>query len=286
MAMGIIIRFWPDKVFIKGGYVGVPAGLVAWILRRPMIIHESDSRIGLANRFLMPFAKWVCVAFPLDAYRVSRISAKKLVHTGIPLNEVFYQSELSNNTGIPFSGNKPFILVMGGSQGAQAINQVVKTALPDLIQDYQVLHLAGAHDFAELKGWAGTERFRNYYLFESLPNEQVAYLMRRAAVIISRAGATTIAEIAASARPAILIPLPGSASNHQLHNAEYLVAKGAAVMLEQDELTPAILQERIFKILNSDLGLRLVFNIKSITQKDADIKIADLILSDNNSDNN
>lgn len=285
-ALGIILRFRPDKIFIKGGYVGVPVGLAAWILRRPLIIHESDSRIGLANRLLMPLAEKVCVSFPLDAYRVTKAVAKKLVHTGVPVNDIFYQPEISNNTGIPFSEHKPFILIIGGSQGAQAINQVIKSALPDLIQDYQVLHLAGAHNFADLKEWAEIERFRNYYLFESLPNEQIAYLMRRAAVIVSRAGATTIAEIAASARPAILIPLPGSASNHQLHNAEYLAAKGAAVVLEQDQLTPVTLQERIFKILNSDLGPRLVFNIKSITQKDAADKIADLILSDNNSDNN
>jgi len=277
-AKGIIWRFRPDKIFIKGGYVGVPVGIAAWILRKPIIIHESDCRIGLANRLLMSFAKWVCVAFPVDSYHVSPQLMKKFVHTGIPLNEIFYQSEINNNTGIPFSDHKPFILIMGGSQGARAINQVVQKLLPDWVQDYQVLHLAGSHDFAEIKSWAEAERFRNYYLFETLPNEQVAFLMRKAAIIISRAGATTIAEIAASARPVILIPLPGSASNHQLKNAEYLAAKGAAVMIEQAELTPEFLQECIFKILNSDLGPRLVFNIKSITQKDASDKIARLIL--------
>jgi len=175
---------------------------------------------------------------------------------------------------------------MGGSQGARAINQVIQAALPDLIQDYQVLHLAGAHDFAELKKWAEAERFRNYYLFESLPNEQVAYLMRQAAVIISRAGATAIAEIAASSRPAILVPLPGSAGDHQMGNAQYLASRGAVIMMEQEEFTPALLQEKIFKILNSDLGHRLVFNIKSITQKDAADKIAHLILDNINNEDN
>lgn len=283
-AKGIIWRFHPDKIFIKGGFVGVPVGVAAWLFRRPIIIHESDSKMGLANRLLMPLARWICVSFPPDSYHIPKAQTRKLIHTGIPLSEIFYQSEISNNTGIPFSTHKPFLLILGGSQGARALNQIVKELLPDWVQDYQVLHLAGKTDFAEIKQWAEDEHFRNYYLFESLPNEQVAYLMRQAAVIISRAGATTIAEIAASAKPTILIPLPGSASNHQVQNAEYLAAKGAAVVIEQADLTPAILQERIFKILQSDLGPRLVFNLKQIAQKDAAEKIADLILHDNNGD--
>ena len=283
-AKGIILKFRPDKVFIKGGYVGVPVGVAAWLSGKPIILHESDAQIGLANRFLIPLAKWICVAFPKDSYHLSANLVKKLVHTGIPLHEIFYQPTIANNTGIPFSEARPVILIIGGSQGARAINQIIQTALPDLVQNYQVIHLAGKNDFSELKAWAETERFRNYYLFESLSNEQVAYLMRRAAVIISRAGATAIAEIAASARPAVLVPLPGSANDHQFKNAEYVAAKGAAVMVEQAEFSRAVLQELIFKILNSDLGHRLVFNIKSLMQKDADIKIADLILTDNNFD--
>ena len=284
VALSILIRFRPDKVFIKGGYVGVPVGVAAWMLRYPIILHESDSCVGLANRLLMPFSKWICVAFPINSYHLAKSTISKLIHTGIPLNEIFYQPEIGNNIGIPFTEQKPFILIIGGSQGAQAINQVIRKVLPDLVQDYQIFHIAGKTDFTELKQWAEEERFRGYYLFESLPNEQVAFLMRRSAVIISRAGATTIAEIAASSRPAILVPLPKSAGNHQLKNAEFLAAQGAAVMIEQAELTPEVLQERIFKILNSDLGPRLVFNIKQITQRDAADKIAQLILSSNNSD--
>ncbi|MFH0912500.1 MAG: UDP-N-acetylglucosamine--N-acetylmuramyl-(pentapeptide) pyrophosphoryl-undecaprenol N-acetylglucosamine transferase [Patescibacteria group bacterium] len=281
-AMAIILRFQPNRVFIKGGYVGVPVGFAAWILARPIIIHESDARMGLANRLLTPLAKRICVSFPVDSYKLPKKYIAKLIHTGTPVNEIFYTPEIENNTGIPFSEVKPFLLVMGGSQGAQAINRLVQASLSALIQDYQVLHLAGARDFATLKEWAETERFRHYYLFESLPNEQVAYLMRKAAVIISRAGATAIAEIAASARPVILVPLPSSANQHQLYNAEYLADRGAAVLIKQEDLTPEVLQERIFKIMNSDLGPRLIFNIKSITQKDADLKIAHLVLYDNN----
>lgn len=278
VALSIIIRFWPDRVFIKGGYVGVPVGLAARLLGRPIVIHESDSHMGLANRMLLPFAKVVCVAFPVDSYKLSRLYSNRLVHTGIPLNEIFYSSEIFNNVGVVLPDNRPILLVLGGSQGAHVVNQTIKTTLSQLLRDYIVIHLTGSHDFTELKEWALAERFRNYFLFESLPNEQVAYLMKKSALVISRSGATTIAEMAAIGKPAILVPLPGSAGEHQLHNAEYLSQHGAAVVIEQDNFTPDTLLESIFKILNSDLGPRLVFNIKSMTQKGAGDKIADLIL--------
>lgn len=277
-SISIIVRFWPDRVFIKGGYVGVPVGLAARLLGRPIVMHESDSHMGLANRMLLPFAQEICVAFPVDSYKLSRLYSKRLIHVGIPLNEIFYDNEIPNNIGVVLPDNKQILLVLGGSQGAHMVNRTIKTALPQLLRDYTVVHLTGSHDFAELKDWALDERFRNYFLFESLPNEQVAYLMKRSALVVSRSGATTIAEMAAIGKPAILVPLPGSAGEHQLHNAEYLSQHGAAVMVEQDNFTSDVLQESIFKILNSDLGPRLVFNIKSMTQKDAGDKIADLIL--------
>ena len=277
-SISIIVRFWPDRIFIKGGYVGVPVGLAARLLGRSLIIHESDSHMGLANRMLLPFAKVACVAFPADSYKLSRLYSNKLIHTGIPLNEIFYDSEIPNNIGVILPDNRQTLLILGGSQGAHVINQIIKITLPQLLRDYLVVHLTGSRDFADLKEWATNERFRNYFLFESLPNEQVAYLMKKSALVVSRSGATTIAEMAAIGKPAILVPLPGSASEHQLRNAEYLSQHGAAVMVEQDNFTPDVLRELIFKILNSDLGPRLVFNIKSMTQKDAGNKIADLIL--------
>lgn len=278
VSLWLIMRYRPDRIFIKGGYVGVPMGLSAWLLHRPIILHESDARMGLANKLLMPIAKWVCVAFPPDSYNLPKSYTPKLVHTGIPLSEIFYQADISNNIGIPLTDSKPIILVIGGSQGAHAINQAIKEALPELVQDYQVFHLTGKADFMGLKTWAEAERFRNYNLFENLTNEQVAYLMRKASVIISRAGATAIAEVSASARPVILIPLPESANDHQLRNAEYLASKGAAIVIEQGKLNPEVLQDWIFKILNSDLGSRLIFNIKQITQKGSAEAIAELIL--------
>lgn len=281
MALVIIAIFWPNKIFIKGGYVGVPVGLAAWVLRRPIILHESDSVIGVANRILIRFANQVCVSFPPDTYlsdsERSRSFTSSLIYTGIPINNVFYVKE-PGSINIPLIEDKPLILVMGGSQGARAINKVVKDALPELLKDYQVVHLVGGFDYQIFQQWVKNAEVKNYYLFNFLPNTQIASLMKQAAVIISRAGATTIAEIAAVGKPVIFIPLPSSANNHQYHNAKYLADRGAAIMIDQNEATAQLLIEKVNKILKSDLGKRLVFNITSFAKKDAAEKIADILI--------
>lgn len=278
VASWYIVRFWPDRVFVKGGFVGVPVGIAAWLFRRPLIIHESDVKVGLANRILMPLASWVCLSFPLDGYNLSPAVYKKSIHTGLPINSIFYEKEIENNIGIPLSPSYPLILVIGGSQGASAINTVIRASLPSLVQNYQIFHISGKGDFDELKDWAEVERFRNYFLFSGLSNDQIAFLMRKAAIVISRAGATAISEIAASAKPAILVPLPGSASNHQEANADYLEEKQAAIVVDQENLNTEIMQEIFAKVLGSDLGHRLIFNIKSLSSPESAVNIASLVI--------
>lgn len=270
----IIIFFWPDKVFIKGGYVGVPVGLAAWILGRPIILHESDSVMGIANKILARFAKQIYVSFPVEAYS----NSTKLIYTGVPISDVFYLNE-SGNLSIELIKDKPLILVMGGSQGARAINILVKKILSRLLEKYQVVHLTGKLDYPNIKQWNDSMSNKGYYLFDVLPNTQVASLMKKANLIISRAGATTIAEISVVKKPAILIPLPGSANNHQHKNAEYLAAKEAALMLNQDDIDVDVLIKTIDKLFNSDLSKRLSFNISAFAKPEAADKIAELLLT-------
>lgn len=273
----ILIFYWPNRVFVKGGYVGVPVGLAAWMLRRPIILHESDAVMGAANRFLARFAQTVCVSFPVESYNLPEVVKQKMVYTSLPVNEVFYTKEAGDlKFGLKYS--KPIVLVMGGSQGARPINKVVQKTVPNLVDRYQVVHLAGGLDYQALKQWSGVQQFNDYYLFDFLPNTQVASLMKRAAVIVSRAGATAIAEIAASSKPAILIPLLGSANNHQYHNAKYLSDQSASVMIEQEGLTPEVLIKNVDKIIRSDLAKRLSFNISNFIKKDSAKLIANIIL--------
>ena len=275
-----IIMFWPDKVFIKGGYVGVPVGLAAWILRRPIIIHESDSVMGMANRILFHLAKQVFVSFPVDAY--SPELKNKLIYTGVPINELFYSKE-TGDLSMELVEDKPLVLVIGGSQGARAINNIIKSILPQLLEKYQVVHLSGSLDYDSLKDLSKKMGDKNYHLVDSLPNTQMASLMKRATMIVSRAGATAISEIAAIEKPAILIPLKGSANDHQYYNVKYLVEKGAVLMVDQDKVNAEELLEAMQKIISSDLGKRLAFNIASFAKSDATQKITELLLTRENS---
>ncbi|OGB74107.1 undecaprenyldiphospho-muramoylpentapeptide beta-N-acetylglucosaminyltransferase [candidate division Kazan bacterium RBG_13_50_9] len=273
VAFLIVLFFWPDRIFIKGGYVGLPVGIAAWLLRRPIILHESDAVMGTANRMLMKFARQVCVSFPLEVYPRS----KKLVYTGVPVNELFFSKEVGD-LPVKLREDMPLVLVIGGSQGARAVNKLVRGAAEELAKHYQIVHLAGGLDYATLHRWLAGSEVHNYYLFDFLPSTKIATLTKKAAVVISRAGATVIAEIAAVGRPAILIPLPGAANNHQYLNAKYLADRGAAVLLEQSSATPGLLIEKVNKIIGSDLGKRLSFNITAFSKKDASARIAELLL--------
>ena len=270
-----IVTFWPDKVFIKGGYVGMPVGLAAWILRRSIIIHESDSVMGMANRVLFRFAKHVCVSFPVDAYPPEL--EDKLIYTGVPINELFYSRE-TGSLNMELIEDRPLVLIVGGSQGARAINNIVKNILPQLLEKYQVVHLSGNLDYDSLKDLSERIGDKNYHLVDSLPNTQMASLMKKATMIISRAGATAISEIAAVEKPAILIPLRGSANNHQQCNAKYLAEKEAVLTVDQDKVDIDELLEAIQKIINSDLGKRLAFNIATFAKPNATQKITELLL--------
>lgn len=273
-----IIFFWPDRVFIKGGYVGVPVGLAAGLLRRPLVLHESDTVMGAANRVLAPLARKICVSFPIEAYGGNKRISRKLLFTGVPVNEVFYDKTIGKLV-IPLTDKKPLLLVTGGSQGAHAINQLIHGSLPQLLRDYQVVHQTGALDYAAAQSWKESSGVsRDYYPVDFLPNTQIASLVKRASVIVSRSGATAIAEMAAVGRAAILIPLPGSANDHQYHNAKYLSDKGAAVLLPQAEATPEVLLERIERVVRSDMGKRLAFNIRELAKPDAAERIAGELL--------
>jgi len=277
VAFGVILFFWPHRVFIKGGFVGVPVGMAAWLLRRPIILHESDAVMGVANRILAKLAQKICVSFPLNCYNLPAAIKAKMVYTGVPINDAFW----GNGTGkldIELSDKLPLILIIGGSQGARAINRIVKEVMADLATEYEVVHLSGKLDFNAMQNWAKESKMKNYHLLASLPNEQVAALMKRAYLVISRAGATALAEIAAGGKPAILIPLPGSASNHQYLNAKYFANQGAAILIEQASAAPKLLINQIHQIAQTDLGDQLKKNIVKLATRNAAQVIADVLL--------
>ena len=220
----------PDVVFSKGGFVTVPVVIAASRSKVPTFIHESDMTPGLANKISIPFATKVCCNFPET---VSELPADKAVLTGTPIRQELLSGDPQKAlafTGL--SNDKPVIMVIGGSLGAVAVNNAVRAVLPELLKDFQVIHLCGKGKLAEsLKDTKG------YVQYEYIKKE-LADLFALADVVISRAGANAICEISALKKPNLLIPLSARASRgDQILNARSFQRLGYSVVLEEEEIT-------------------------------------------------
>lgn len=234
-AREIMKRIRPDVVFSKGGFVSVPVVMAAG--RTHVVAHESDYTPGLANRIAERFADTVCVTFE-DTARYIRHG--KPVFTGTPIRPELYRGDRSRAlrfTGL--SGNKPVLLVMGGSSGAVRLNELLRGALSRLLPRFDVVHLCGRGKVDESSRQAG------YVQFEYVDAE-MADLFALADVVLSRAGANAVFEFLALAKPAVLVPLPLSASRgDQILNAQYFEKKGYARMVDQDTATSDSLAEAV-----------------------------------------
>ena len=232
-AIRIIRKIKPDIIFSKGGFVVVPVVAAARLLRIKSVIHESDMTPGLANKLAMPFAAKVCVSFPET---LAHVPKSKGVLTGTPLRAELLSGskeaarELFNENG-PGTRSVPILLVTGGSQGANAINTCVRDTLPKLLQKFRVIHLCG-------KGNLSGIQQPGYVEFEYL-NEEMADVLAAADIVVSRAGANTIFELAALGKPNLLIPLPAASSRgDQIQNAASFTKQGFSMVLLEQEMTP------------------------------------------------
>lgn len=284
MPLGVIQCLWhlfvfmPNVVFSKGGYGSVPAVLAAWIYRIPVLIHESDSIPGLANKFCVKFSKRIAISFTDAAQYFPK---GKTALTGNPVRSgIFGGSKDEAKRIFGLSGTKPLLLFLGGSQGAQAINDVIFSSLPNLLLRCEIIHQCGETNYQSLKQIIKPETSAGYVLFPFLNEEQMRYAFAAADLVISRAGAGSIAEIAALGKPSILAPLPNSAADHQLKNALEYARFGATLVLEQMNLTPNLLQNRIFALLdNPDLLKKMSENALRFNPPDAATKIAQEVLN-------
>lgn len=231
----------PDVVFSKGGFVSVPVVRAAASLGIPCIIHESDMTPGLANKLCIPVAKKVCCNFPET---MKLLPEGKAVLTGSPIRE-----ELAKGNKVAaldmcgFTANKPVVMVIGGSLGANAINQTVRQALPKLLEDFQVVHLCGKEKVDNL-----LLNVEGYKQFEYLKAE-LKDVFAMADVVISRAGANAICELLALKKPNILIPLPAASSRgDQILNAKSFAEQGFSMVLDEDDLTENLLVEKVHEL--------------------------------------
>jgi len=248
--LGMYFDF-PDAVFSKGGYESFPPVLAARMLGIPVIIHESDAIPGKANAWAGKFAKRIAVSFAGSAEYFPK---GNVAVAGNPIRKEFFIREvLGAKEYFKLESGTPTIFIFGGSQGAKNINDNVLDILPELLLDYQIIQQCGENNYQECKGRADlileTSPFKSRYkLFPYLESGAMRMAYGAADLVVSRAGSGSIFEIAASGLPSVIIPLDGSAQEHQRENAYAYAKSGAAAVIEERNLKPHILKSEIDRL--------------------------------------
>lgn len=284
LLIGVVQALWhllwymPDAVFSKGGHASIPVVLAAWIYQIPILTHESDSVPGVANRIIGKLSQRIAVSYP----RAKRYFLEdKVLLTGNPIRKELIQGNkraVIEKFGLTES--KPIIFVLGGSQGAQNINDAIVRLLPKLLRSAQIIHQTGENNYDKAIHGARAvgikEGHEGYIPLPFLELEDLKNTFAAANIVISRASSTSISEIAANKKPAILIPLPNAANNHQSMNAYALAEVGGAVVLEESNLTEHLLLQNVDRILHEDgFADKLVENMGVFYHADAAEKISE-----------
>lgn len=284
---GIFVAFWklyflyPDVIMSKGGYGSVPIVFAGWLLRIPIVIHESDAVPGRANAFAAKFARYIGVAHDEVAVH---FPTSKVAQVGMPIRRAFFNALLNPHeiAGVP--NDKPVILVTGGSLGAERLNNFILASLPKLLSNYTVLHQAGdAHatkvteDASALI--ADKQLLGRYFVVGHLDQDRFAAAEQAASLVISRAGSTTIFEIALLHKPSIIIPIPEDVSRDQRSNAYAYARGGAATVLEEKNLSDDILVAEIERILGDrEVYAKMSQAAKAFTVGNAAYTLADVLI--------
>lgn len=237
-ALRILNKVKPDVVLSFGGYLSVPVGLAANLLKIPLVIHEQTFEIGFANKILSPLAKKICISFESS---INYFPKEKIILTGNPIKKDTLK--LLNSKKI--SNNPPLIYITGGSSGSHAINKIVGNSLEKLLEKYIIFHQTGDsklyNDFEKLtliKNKLKEKKSKNYTLTKFLTPKDSALMLSKAELVVGRSGINTVTELIYLEKPVLLIPLPFSQKKEQLKNAQYIKDLGLAEIIEQDLLTP------------------------------------------------
>lgn len=247
----------PDAVIASGGYVSAPVLLVGWLRRIPAVIFSGDAALGWATRVLAPLTSVATISF--EEAR-SQIWMTPVELAGYPVREAFATPDAEDGRqtlGVPSS--EPVILVMGGSQGAHVINEALRTALEGLLPRAHVVHVSGQRDFPTLMDDRDRlpQSLRNRYHLHDFIQNGFADLLAAADIVVSRAGATSVAELSAVGTAAVLIPGTFGAG-HQVATAAAMAAAGAAVMLTETDLTSGRLSDALLELLDDQERLHTI----------------------------
>ena len=250
-AIAEMFGIYPDVVFGKGGYASFPALLAARIFRIPVVIHESDSVPGKVNLWAGKFAVKVAVSYP-EAARY--FPADRVACVGNPIRESVQNLAAEGaHTYFNFAPEIPVIFIIGGSQGAELINDIVLGALPSLLQKYQIIHQTGKKQFVLAKETAvvalgeGSPLLARYKAYEYLDDLPLKMAASAADIVVSRAG-SVLFEIAAWGKPAIVIPIAESNGDHQRENAYNFARKTGATVIEEENLSPNLFESEVSRL--------------------------------------
>lgn len=284
---GLFVALWklyliyPDVIFSKGGYTSVPVLLAARFLRIPVVIHESDTVPGRANLLAKSFARYIAISYQEAA---EHFPAGKTALTGIPIRRALLTADPDPYGTLGIPNDLPLIYVTGGSSGAERLNNLILRCLDELLPMARIYHQTGE---SHVKGLAltvdslitdPTLRSR-YHLVGTLPAHQVNALLSAASVVITRAGSTTLFEIGIHGTPSIVIPIPEDVSRDQRSNAYAFARSGGATVMEEHNLTEALLVAEIRSIIGSrETWQAMSAAAKQFVPTDAAAKIAASLL--------
>lgn len=250
-AVALVRRLQPDAVLTCGGFVAVPAGVASRLTGRPLVALQQDVEPNLANRLISPLAGCVVVAFPRS---LTRFSPGRAMVLGNPLRASIGQGDATlARQRFGFPADLPLVLVTGGSQGARNLNRLLLGCLPALLGRAAVVHLCGAPSVGLVQAAVAAlpGRLAPRYVWREFADEDMPHLLAAADLVVSRAGASTLAELAVLGKAALLVPLPPALGRSpQEINAEAFRRDGAAVVLREAATTPAMLLEHIVTLLN------------------------------------
>lgn len=242
-AMSVLRKLKPDVVFSKGGFVSCPVVWAAKMRGIPAIIHESDMTPGLANKLSIPFARKICYTFPETK---DYIPKEKGVLTGIPVRESLFSGKAELGKRLcGFNDKLPVMVIVGGSQGSQVLNNAIRGILNELLKKFQICHMCGKGNVDQ-----SLNNLSGYKQFEYI-NEELPHVFAMADLVVSRAGATTIYELLALKKPNLLIPLSKQASRgDQILNSESFEKQGFSKVLMEEELNSKSFMENVEELYN------------------------------------
>ena len=275
-----LLLWRPDVVFAKGGYVCLPVGFAARLLRIPLVIHDSDAHPGLTNRLLAPHATYIATGAPLEHYPYP---LDKTSYVGIPIAEAFRPASREERRATKlahgFSPEQPLVVVTGGGLGAKRINDAIAQKVDEITTKSSLLLISGVGQYDELRARMGEDT--EAWQLKDFVSEGMAELLAAADVVVARAGATSILELAAVGAPTILVPNARLTGGHQLKNAEVYETVQAVKIVDEvaiDQDGGPLLKEILALLDDEPERLRLSENFRKFAKPQAAQETAELVM--------